>query len=449
MSRDLRSFLAELDRRGDFHRVRRPTEARFGVTRVLSRLENEGRFPALLFEKIEGYEIPVFTNAFASLERLALAIGAEEERFVEAYVDRINSPRPPQTVPDGPVKETVLRGDVTDLSRLPLLTHHEKDAGPYITAGVAFIRDPEEGFINAGIYRMMYKGPRKLGIQFANTSHAYYILRKAEELDRPLPVAVTIGHHPAFYLGAVAMNRFGVDELSQIGGFLGEPLRMVPGSVVDLPIPADAEIVIEGEIPPHVREEEGPLGEYSGIYGPTYNEPIIEVKALNMRRGAIYQDIFVGHADNLLLGMSARLNVLFQTVKTACPTVRGVRMPLSGRCRYLCFLSIQKRTEGEAKNAALAAFAADPFLKFVVVVDDDVDIRDDSAVLHAIATRTRAGEDLFAIPAAKGSQLDPTAEDGLVTKIGIDATRRKGDYEEIRVPGVEEIRLEDYLDEDR
>lgn len=449
MPKDLRSFLSDAEDASELLRVKREVRPRFQASAVLARLEAEGKYPAVLFERVKGHRYPVLSNAFASLRRLSMALEVEERDLLQGYIGLINRPRKPKEAPEAPVKERVLVGKKADLRELPILTHHEKDGGPYITGGVAVVRDPEEGFINCGIYRMMLKGGTKLGIQFANTSHAYYILRRSEELGKPLPVAVVVGHHPAFYIGAVAMNQFGTDEYSQIGGFLREPLAVTQGTAVDLPIPAYAEIVIEGEIPPNVREKEGPLGEYSGIYGPCYNEPIINVKAVSMRRDAVYQDIFVGHPDNLLLGMTARLNILYQTVKTACPGVKDIHMPLAGRCRFICYIALQKRVEGEAKNALMAAFAADPFLKYAVAVDPDVDIRNDTQVLHAIATRTRAGEDIFMVSNAKGSQLDPTAVDGRVPKVGIDATRRKGAYEEIRVPGVAEIRLEDFIDGDR
>jgi 2,5-furandicarboxylate decarboxylase 1 len=169
-----------------------------------------------------------------------------------------------------------------------------------------------------------------------------------------------------------------------------------------------------------------------------------------MRRNALYQSSFVGHADNLLLSGIVRSTTIMKTVKLASPKVRAVHVPASGRCRFICYLSIEKIIEGEPKNAAMAAFAADPFLKYVVVVDQDVNILNDEEVLHAIATRVRADTDIFMVTYAKGSPLDPASYDPaggshLVTKMGIDATRKANYPEEIRVPGSDDIKLEDYF----
>ncbi|MGE5817297.1 MAG: UbiD family decarboxylase, partial [Deltaproteobacteria bacterium] len=165
---------------------------------------------------------------------------------------------------------------------------------------------------------------------------------------------------------------------------------------------------------------------------------------------AFYQSSFVGHADNLLLSGIVRSTTIMKTVKMASPKVRAVHVPASGRCRFICYLSIEKIIEGEPKNAAMAAFAADPFLKYVVVVDQDVNILNDEEVLHAIATRVRADTDIFMVTYAKGSPLDPASYDPaggshLVTKMGIDATRKSNYPEEIKVPGADDIKLEDYF----
>jgi 2,5-furandicarboxylate decarboxylase 1 len=164
----------------------------------------------------------------------------------------------------------------------------------------------------------------------------------------------------------------------------------------------------------------------------------------------LYQNAFVGHADNLLLSGLIRTPFIQETVKIACPTVRSVVVPRSGRFRFICYVAIEKMNEGEAKLAAMAAFVADPFLKFVVVVDHDVDITSDTDVLHAIATRVRADQDIFMVPYAKGSPLDPASYDpaggsNLVTKTGIDATRKSNYPDEIAVPAADKINMADFI----
>jgi 2,5-furandicarboxylate decarboxylase 1 len=263
-------------------------------------------------------------------------------------------------------------------------------------------------------------------------------------------MAVAIGHHPAFYVGCLSFTSLETDEFSVAGGIMGEPVRLVPCRTLDLEVPADAEIVLECEILPKQRKSEAPFGEYPGTYGPQRNNPIVQVKAITMRRNAMYQSSFVGHADNLLLSGIVRSTTIMKTVKMASPKVRAVHVPASGRCRFICYVSIEKIIEGEPKNAAMAAFAVDPFLKYVVVVDQDVNILNDEEVLHAIATRVRADIDIFMVTYAKGSPLDPASYDPaggshLVTKMGIDATRKSNYPEEIKVPGSDDIKLEDYF----
>ena len=178
---------------------------------------------------------------------------------------------------------------------------------------------------------------------------------------------------------------------------------------------------------------------------------MLEIKAITRRRAPLYQNAFVGHPDNLLLSGLIRATMIEDTVKIACPTVRSVAVPRAGRYRFMCYVAIQKMIEGEAKQAAMAAFVADPFLKFVVVVDHDVDVFNDTEVLHAISTRVRGDRDIFMVPYAKGSPLDPASYDPaagshLVTKVGIDATRKDNYPAEIAVPGAADIDLADFID---
>ena len=168
-------------------------------------------------------------------------------------------------------------------------------------------------------------------------------------------------------------------------------------NIFDLEVPAHAEIVLECDIPPHERKLEAPFGEYPGTYGPQRNNPIVKIKAITMRQDAMYQSSFVGHPDNLLLSGIVRSTSILKTVKLASPKVKAVHMPASGRCRFTCYVSIDKVIEGEPKNACMAAFAADPFLKYVIVVDEDVNILNDAEVMHAIATRVRWDIDTFCL----------------------------------------------------
>ena len=455
MTKDLRGFLKELEAEepDQVIRVTREVNPHFEVTGVLAKLEKERKFPVVIFEKVKGSSLPAVTNVHADARRLFRAVGLKDgtlSDFIREYGAREDRPVAPVIVPEGPVQEIVFTGRDVDVTRLPILTYHEKDAGRYVTAGFGIMRDPDSGVRNAGIYRLMVHSKDTFGIQLSETAHGHYIWQTYERRNQPTPMAVAIGHHPAFYIGCLSFTSLESDEFAVAGAIMGEPLELVRCLTLDLEVPAFAEIVLECEILPHVRKKEAPFGEYPGTYGPQRDNPVVQVKAITMRRSALYQSSFVGHADNLLLSGIVRSTTIMKTVKLASPKVKAVHMPTSGRCRFICYLAIEKIIEGEPKNAAMAAFAADPFLKYVVVVDHDVNILSDEEVLHAIATRVRADTDTFMVTYAKGSPLDPASYDPaggshLVTKMAIDATRKANYPEEILVPGSDELNLEDYI----
>ena len=348
------------------------------------------------------------------------------------------------------MQDLVTTGDDVDVTELPICTYHEKDAGKYITAGLSLMRDPDTGTNNIGIYRHQVHAKNLLGIQLSETADANVIWKKYEQRGLPCPLAIIIGHHPAFFIGSLCFSSLDTDELHLAGGMLQCPVPLVNCKTIPLDVPANAEIVLECEIRPHERREEAPFGEYPGTYGPQRMNPVVEIKAITHRKDPLYQNALVGHADNLLLSGIIRTTFIEAVVRVACPTVRQVAVPRSGQFRFMCFIAIEKMIEGEAKQAAMAAFVADPFLKFAVIVDHDVDVYNDTEVFHAIATRVRADHDIFMVPYAKGSPLDPASYDPaggshLVTKTGIDATRKDNYPDEILVPGADKIDLADFI----
>lgn len=449
---DLRGFIDYLERHApqDVLRATREVDPIFEVTAILSKLEKEGKFPLVIFENVKGSSIPVVTNTHAAFHRNAIAIGLDRgagpREFAIEYARREAQPILPVMVPAGPCKEVVLKGEEIDLTALPTLKYHEKDAGRYITHAFSVMKDPETGIRNAGIYRLQVFDRATAGIQISETAHAHYIFKKNLKRGKPTEIAATIGHHPAMSLGCLSFTGIDVDEFGIAGAMLGEPVELVRCEAVDLEVPAHCEIVLEGYIDPGERRPEAPFGEYPGTYGPQRNNPVVHFTCMTMRKNPLYQSSFVGHPDNLLMSGLTRLSAILKTVRLACPSVKEVYVPPSGRCRYVCYVAMEKLIEGDPKNAAMAAFAADPFLKFVVVVDDDVDVLKDAEVIHAIAQRVRWDTDSFCVTHARGSPLDPASYDPaggshIVTKVGIDATRKANFPDEIRVPGAEAVEL--------
>lgn len=444
---DLRSFLAQLSGTGEIVNVKKEVSPVYEVSALVSRLEMEKQYPAVMYEKVSNSTIPVVTNLFASRKRLAIALGTTEGKLNEVYRKREDHRILPVLCENAPVQEVVLQGDDVNLYDLPVVTHNEKDVAPYISAGCMAVKDPETGIYNVGIYRHMLQGKNKIGIHLAETSHATFIYEKYCAMGKPMPVAITIGHHPAFYLATVSFVPLGISEYEVAGGLMQEPLALTKCISVDLEVPAMAEIVLEGEIHPTERALEAPFGEFTKLYGKQRQNPVVTIKTITMRKKPIYLDCFSGHLDHQLLGGTGRLSVIYKAVRAACPTVRDIFMPPSGSCRLSCYISIKKRHEGEAKNAIMAAFGADPFIRFGVVFDEDVDIFKDYETINAIVTRTDAAVDCFIVKGAKGHPLDPMAQkEFLVTKVGIDATKpMTGFGDTVRVPGADTLRIEDYL----
>jgi UbiD family decarboxylase len=386
------------------------------------KLEREARRrPVLLFERVKGSKFPVLTNLHASRPRLAAAMGVAPEETQRAYLRAMDRPLPPKVVKTGPVKEVVLTGDRVNLYDLPQIRHHEGDAGPYITAAISFAKDPAAEVWNCAYNRLQIKGRDTTSIHLTIAKHLWEFYRIAEARGEPLPLALVVGVHPAIALGALAIGSIDEDERAIMGGLLGEPLELVKCETSDVLVPAHAELVLEAEILPRERTAEGPFGEFTGYSLGERQREVVRVKAITHRRDAMFQDITVAHLDHLLLSTIPIEANLYRAVRAMVPSVRAVRVPGP----FTCFVSLEQRVPGQAKNAILAVLGADLYMKRVVVVDHDVDVFDDRQVNWAIATRCQPDRDVTVVTHARGSDLDPsTREDGYTAKWGVDATAK-------------------------
>jgi 2,5-furandicarboxylate decarboxylase 1 len=432
MPKDLRTFIAELEnaRPGDLIRVSKEVDPHFEASGVAAKLEQQGRLPALLFENVKGADFPALTNLCATFERLALSLGTNVREMVEVFADRERQGIPGVIVDDTPVKDVVLSGDQADLSRIPILTHNELDGGPYISGAVMLTRDPDSGETNAGIYRHQVHDAKTLGVAMGTGHHAHYIWRRYTEMSQDMPVALVVGHHPAFLMGAVSRLPQIGGELEVAGSLLGEPVGLTKAEDSDLLVPARAEIIIEGYIPPNETHYEGPFGEWPRYYALQGPQPIIRVTSITHRRDAIYQDVFAAHAEHNTLGALPRMGSLYRRVKGVVPSITGLNLPMSGGGRAHCYISYRKGTEGEGKSAAFQVLAAEPDVKLIILVDEDIDVFNESEVLWALATRFEGDRDMNVIHNALGMILIPTAYDRvrdkhgwMNTKIIMDATK--------------------------
>ena len=424
MAQDLRSYLDLVKRRkpGDFEIVSKLVDPRFEITALVVKLEREGkRRPVILFENVKGTRFPVLTNLHASRPRLAVAMHTAPEATQASYLRAMERPLIPKVAPTGPVHEVVLEGDQVNLYELPQIVHHEGDAGAYVTAAISFAKDPTREIWNCAYNRLQIKSRNTTSIHLTTGKHLWEFQRIAEARNEPLQLALVIGVHPAIALGALAIGSIDEDERGIMGALLGEPLELVKCRTSDVLVPAHAELVLECEILPRQRTAEGPFGEFTGYSLGERQREIVHVKAITHRRDAIFQDITVAHLDHMLLSTIPMEANLYRAVRAMVPSVKAVRVPGP----FTCFISIEQRIPGQAKNAILAALGADLYMKRIVVVDEDVDVFDDRQVNWAIATRCQPDRDIMIVTNARGSDLDPSArDDGHTAKWGVDATAK-------------------------
>ena len=424
MAQDLRSYLDAVKKRkpDEFQVVTQEVDPAFEITAIVVKLEREAKKrPVLLFEKVKGTRFPVLTNLHASRSRLAAAMRCAPDQMLRAYLAAMDKPIPPRVVAKGPVKDVILTGEQIDLHDLPQIIHHEGDAGVYLTSAISFAKDPASETWNCAYNRLMIKGRDTTSIHLTLGKHLWEFQRIAEARGEALPVAFAVGVHPAIALGSLAIGSIDEDERAIMGALLGEPLELVKCETSDVLVPAHAEMVIEAEILPGARTPEGPFGEFTGYSLGQRDREVVQVKAITHRAGAWFQDITVAHLDHLLLSTIPMEANLYRAVRAMIPSVKAVRVPGP----FTCYVSIEQRLPGQAKNALLAVLGADLYMKRVVVVDHDVDVFDDRQVNWAIATRCQPDRDIIVITHARGSDLDPsTKEDGLTAKWGVDATAK-------------------------
>ena len=430
MSQDLRSFVAAYERAhpGEVVRIAEPVSIEHDVMAVVLEYERRRRWPVLLFEKVTGYDIPIVCNAVASRRALAWALGVDERSLAGEYARRIKEYQKPVVVADPPFRRRVVTGDAVDLDALPIPSYFPGDAGRYLTAGLLVARDPDTGVETEGYHRFQVKGKHRMGVSLHSRRRMFEYQRRAEAKGRPLPCAVVLGVHPLVSMGSLAYPPAEVGKFEVVGGLLGEPLEIAPCLTSDLHVPAAAEIVIEGEILPGVREPEGPFGEFTGYFSRRSTEHVFVAKAIATRERPWFQSIGSGRAGDHIttLGLIREAEI-WNALSRAIPNVRGVHVPLSGASAFTAYVAITQGRPGEAKHVIPIVLGVDHYLKLVVVVDDDIDVFDESDVLWAVATRMQPDRDLLTISGSLGALLDPSADElGVTAKLGIDATRPFG-----------------------
>src|SRR5947199_3090809 len=427
---DLRSFVAAYERAhpGEVIRVGEPVSIAEDLMALVLEYERRRRYPILMFDRVAGYDMPIVCNVVASRRALAFALGVDERGLAAEYARRIKEHVKPVVVPDPPFRHRTVTGPAMDLAKLPIPRYFPGDAGRYLTAGMLVARDPDTGVETEGYHRFQLKGRDRMGVSLHSRRRMFEYQRRAEAKGRALPCAIVLGLHPLVSMGSLAYPPADVGKFEVVGGLLGEPLQIAPCTAIDLHVPASAEIVIEGEIPPGVREPEGPFGEFTGYVSRRSTEHVFVAKAVAMRERPWFQSIGSGRAGDHIttLGLIREAEIA-NALGRVIPNVHGVHVPLSGTSSFTAYVSIAQRRPGEANHVIPIVLGVERYSKLAIFVADDIDVFDESDVLWAVATRMQADRDLVVIGGRLGALLDPSADErGVTAKLGIDATRPFG-----------------------
>ena len=397
------------------------------ITAVVWELADRGEHPLLRFPRVKGADREVVTNLFASRVRIERMLGARPGELHDRYQHLAAGAMEMAELDDGPVTGRIDADDRIDLFELPLLTHFATDAGPYITSGIVVAEDAAGGRGNLSYHRSVVASPTSLGTSLHSRGDLWRLLQDAAASARRLPVAMVIGAHPLFMLAASARAPFDVDEREIAGGLLGEPLQVVRTPKHGLRVPASAEVVLEGEIDPAADEDEGPFGEFSGYSSDRSTRNRIDVCTVMQRDGAVWVDVVGGNShEHLNLGRVPREAEMIAKLKDRFASVVDVHYPNSGT-HFHCYVAVDQRRPGEARQALLGLLGWDPYLKTVIAVDADVDVAADAEVLWAMATHFQPEQDMIVIGGLPGSALDPSADKlGTTSRLALDATRGQG-----------------------
>jgi UbiD family decarboxylase len=416
----LRNFLKQMETKKQVLHVKHELSTRFEISYFLKSFDNEG--PILVFDAVKNHEGKIVANVCGTRTRLCSALSTDATGLYGRLEDAWRSPKKTKMIADAGVRQ-VVETDI-DLSKIPVLTHFEKDAAPYITSAVVHARSVDGNIENVSVHRLQVLDRKHLAIRLV-PRHLFKLWSTAKDAGSDLDVAISIGVHPAVLLAASSPMPFGVSEFDVANALLNNDLRLVECEHVNACAPAESELVLEGRVSASKEVVEGPFVDVTGTYDVQRKQPVVEVVGIMHREDYVYEALLPSGAEHrLLMGLPHEV-LIWESVSKVVPRVHAVNLSVGGSGWLHAIISIEKQLDGDAKNALLAAFAAHPSLKHAVVVDSDINVYDPVDVEWTIATRFQASEDLFLVQNARGSTLDSSAnqETGLTTKVGIDATR--------------------------
>lgn len=443
--KDLRSYLNFLDKNGLLRHVSRKVSSEFEISAILKK--TDGKVP-ILFEKVDNYSCPFVAGLGGTRAAIAEDIGVAQDEIVRKLAQAIVNPIPVRKVTTAPVQENVVMAPF-DLDKFfPVLKYNEKDSGRFLVSGMMTAKNIKGDRLYTSIRRMQYLGGNRCCLLVTSNEMkqqiAYY-----EQIHKPMDIAIMFGVSPAVVLGSqISTQLYHVNKLDVTGALLGQALDVVHCKTIDIDVLADAEMVLEGRLLPWVKETEGPFGELAGYYGKVSKQPVVEFFAMTFRNNPIAQTILAGSCEEKLPEAISREVAMLSAIRQTVPDTRAVHITMPGVGRFHAVIQVDKKAESDGKQALLAAFSSDKDLKHAVAVDTDIDLFNPEEVEWAIATRMQADRDIFIIPGAAGSPLEPSHNlRGVTAKMGIDATKPldSPQFERTHIPGEENIDLRNYF----
>lgn len=446
---DMKELTAEYEKKGLLSHVTRKVSSENELMAVMKK--TKGKLP-IMFHQVDEYPCKVVTGLGGSRKLLAESMGIKEENLRKHLASAIAHPIPVTQAAQGKCQQEIHLAPFSLDNYFPILRHYEKDNGRFIISGMMIAKSIDGSKYYTSIRRMWYMGENRMTILITSREmqeqFAYY-----EEKKEPMEIAIMFGLVPGIVLGSqISTHLYNADKLEVSGALLSKSLETVKCKTIDLEVLSDAQVVLEGKVYPWKKEREGPFGEMAYYYGGVKELPICDFSCITMQKNPLWHTFFPsGCEEKLPMALSREVN-LFNTIQMTVPGVKNVHLTMGGAGRYHAVVQIKKEQDGDGKQAALSAFASDKDLKYVTVVDEDVDIFDMEEVEWAITTRTQATSDFFIIPGAAGSPLEASHHlKNRTDKVGIDATRPLGDkrFERTHVIGEEKVFLEEYIEEGR
>ncbi|MBT3669054.1 MAG: UbiD family decarboxylase [Chloroflexi bacterium] len=429
----LRTHLDKLEKHEKILKINQPISKDFEIAGVLKELEPR----PIIFENVKESSFKVMGNLFCSKESFAEYFGITTKEIIPLLTYSINNRSEYEVVTNAPCQELIM--DDPDLDQLPILMHCEKDGGNYISAGVFITSHPKYGQ-NADYHRSMQFSKTEMTVRIVRGRHFDTFLRDLGQVD----VAICLGNAPNVLAAAATSVEIGVDELEIANAM--EPLKVVKAKTVDVFVPAETEIVIEGTVYLDRTHAEGPFVDLTGTYDIIRDEPVFEVKAITHRKDAIWQALLPGALEHKLLMGMPREPTIFRKVNEVVKCLDVNINP--GGCSWLhAIVQIDKQSKEDPKKAIQAAFDGHGSCKHVFIVDSDIDIYNPSEIEWAMATRFQGNKDLVIFDKAPGSSLDPSAEFNTknTTRIGFDLTKPLGNTEHFDKAEFPKINLESFL----